>query len=96
MPILSVLMTVWIAWVTAMEASHGDADSVPVDAIMEFREMHKDTGMQHVPTKDIPCNVDVVEKVFNSSGKVFSSVSENNLIHSKLSFIYWICFFFLR
>ena len=46
-----------------------------------------------VPTKDIPCNVEVVEKVFNSSGKVFSSLSENNLIHSKLSFIYWICFF---
>ena len=46
-----------------------------------------------VPTKDIPCNVEVVEKVFNSSGKVFSSLSENNLIHSNLSFIYRICFF---
>ena len=40
-----------------------------------------------VPTKDIPCYVEVVEKVFNSSGKVLSSLSEKNSIHSNLSFI---------
>ena len=32
--------------------------------------------LPEVPTKEIPCKVEVVEKVFNNSGKVLSSLSK--------------------